>query len=195
MEFIKFGAAIEALREAGIDHAIENDHLALIPVPDDHPEEVCYMHLADPSAGEVVPWNSARVLACPRESQADAVESMIGSLHLSQILLLPVGKWRSVFDAVAFSMAANEDWQAIDQMATVELNTRDPLLAEPADYHTIHALIQALFNDAVAPDQGIIITSTATPFIVEVVPAGALRVMVGSQVLADEVMESLPGVG
>ena len=109
----------------------------------------------------------------------------------SQILMFPVGKWRSVFDAVAFSLASNEDWQEVDAMATVRLNTRDPLICEPGDYHTVRALLGALFSDAQSRDQGVTILSTAKPFIAEVVPEGCVRVMVGSQVLADEIVDSL----
>ena len=40
------------------------------------------------------------------------IESVVGAIHKihegPNVVLLPVGKWRSVFDAVAFSMAEDE---------------------------------------------------------------------------------------
>ena len=119
----------------------------------------------------------------------DALEHVFHKLHLSQMILMPVGKWRKVFDAVAFSLADNEEWQAVDTAATVVLNTRDPLLAEPVDFHTITALIRALLSDAEDPDQGLMITTTTAPLMVEIVPDGAIRVSIGDPVLADEVVE------
>ena len=77
----------------------------------------------------------------------------------------------------------------IDAAATVELNTRDPLLCEPGDFQTVNALIKALFNDADSEDQGIIITTTATPLLIEVSPVGHVRVSVGNEVLADELVD------
>jgi hypothetical protein len=87
-------------------------------------------------------------------------------------------------------MADNEDWQEFDTTATVELNTRDPLLCVPGDFQTVRELVHALLHDAERPDQGLIITSTAAPLLVEIVPDGAVRVSFGTQVMADEVAEA-----
>lgn len=191
VEFIKFDEASEALRELGIEATlIDDEHMCLVAAEDAHPEPLCHLHIADGGSGAPA-RNGARVINVEKGRIADAALNMIGQLHLSQILLIPVGKWRSVFDAVAFSMASNEEWQAVDAMATVELNTRDPLLCEPGDYHTLHALIDALLQDAQSPDQGFTIAATATPFLAEIVPEGAVRVTVGNEVMADEIEEGL----
>jgi hypothetical protein len=191
VEFIKFDEASDALRELGIEATlIDDEHLRLEAVEAVYPEPLCHLHLAD-GASTATPRNGARVIAIAKGRIADAALNMIGQLHLSQVLLVPVGKWRSVFDAVAFSMASNDEWQAVDAMATVELNTRDPLLCEPADYHTLHALINALLEDSQSPDQGLTMAATATPFLAEIIPDGAVRVTVGNQVLADEIEEGL----
>ena len=117
------------------------------------------------------------------------IEQVIHRLNLTDVLLIPVGKWRHVFDAVAFSMAANEAWQEIDAAATVELNTRDPLLCGPADFQLVIELIRALLSDAEEPEQGLMLTATALPVIVEIVPDGAIRLSIGNAALADEVMD------
>lgn len=191
MEFINFEEATEALQSVNLTATMrDEDHLHLVYDDDDPEDQPSYLHLADPSA-DIEAQNDARVIHVEKDKLADSVEAMIGLLHLSQVLAIPVGKWRSVFDAVAFSLATNEDWQEVDAMATLRLNKRDPLLCEPGDYHTLHAVIEALFQDAESPDQGIIVTSTGKPFYAEVVPAGAVRVMVGDAVLADEIVEGL----
>ena len=192
VEFITFDEATEALREVGIEGRIEEELLLLDADSEFHSEAVCHLHLTD-GTSEASPREGANSITVKREQIADAIDGMVGQLHLSQLLLLPKGKWRSVFDAVAFSMAADEDWQGIDAMATVKLNTRDPLICDPGDYQLLHSLINALLSDAESPEQGIIVTSTATPFIAEVIPDGAVRVMVGNQVLADEIRDALAG--
>ena len=195
MEFIQYQEAVEALELVGLTPALrDEDHLFLDILDDvdvDHAlKEVSHLHLAD-AACTAAAHDGAQAVAVPAARLGESVDAMIGLLHLAQVLVFPVGKWQSVFDAVAFSLASNEDWQEVDAMATLRLKTRDPLLCEPGDYHTLQALIEALMSDAESPDQGILITSTAKPFYAEVVPEGALRVMVGSQVLADEIVEGL----
>ena len=82
-----------------------------------------------------------------------------------------------------------EEWQAVDTAATVELNTRDPLLCEPGEFHTVNALVKVLLNDADSPEQGLTLTTTAAPVTLELVPGGAVRISIGNRVLADEVVE------
>lgn len=191
MEFIQFDDVKDALEDMGVSPSfVDDDHLFLEPIEERFADEICYIHLAD-SEASIEPREGARVIQVEKDNLADAVECIIGALHLTQVVLVPVGKWRSVFDAVAFSLASNEDWQEFDAAATVELNTRDPILCDPGDYHTLHALIKALLSDAETRDQGMTITSTATPFIAEIVPEGAVRLMVGNPALADEIEESL----
>ncbi|MCL4210949.1 MAG: hypothetical protein HRU76_06120 [Phycisphaeraceae bacterium] len=191
MEFISFDEAVDALADLGIYPDFPDEaHLRFEPDPDQLPEDACFLHLADAGC-DAASLDGARRITLPKDDLAGAVESMIGVLRLAQVLVFPVGKWRTVFDAVAFSMASDEHWQEVDAMASVELNTRDPLLCEPGDYHTLRRLVGALLSDAESPDQGITITTTGAPLLVEVVPQGALRVMLGNQALADEVTEAL----
>jgi hypothetical protein len=133
---------------------------------------------------------SAKVIELPRQELAAAIAEIVQRLHLTQVLLMPVSKWGNVFDAVAFSLADNEDWQEFDATATVERNTRDPLLCEPGDFHTLSALLQAILSDAEGPEQGLMLTSTAAPLLVEIIPAGTVKLSFGTQVMADEVAEA-----
>ncbi len=187
MEFVAYDEALALLREQGIREVGEGTDRVSLEFDDS--DEVVHLHLSCPDS-TCAPHSGANTVTMAKDRLPGAVEHILHKLHLSQILLIPVGKWRKVFDAVAFSLADNEGWQAVDTAATVALNTRDPLLCEPADYHTISALIQALFSDADSPDQGLMITTPAAPFVVELIPDGAVRISVGNPVLADEVAET-----
>jgi hypothetical protein len=57
------------------------------------------------------------VVSVEKDRLPKTVEHILHKLHLSQVLLIPVSKWRHLFDAVAFSMAENEEWQAVDTAA------------------------------------------------------------------------------
>src|SRR5690606_33903642 len=104
-------------------------------------EGMVRLHLTCPESGSA-PVDGARVVQIEKPRLSKVVEHIMHLLNFEQVLLIPVGKWRKVFDAVAFSLASNEDWQAMDATATVELNTRDPLLCDPGDFHTVIALIE-----------------------------------------------------
>jgi len=116
-------------------------------------------------------------------------------LHLDQIIIIPVGKWANVLDAVAFAMAEDEQWLEFDAAATVERNTRDPLLCLPADVHLLDTLISALITDADQADQGLVLTSVASPVIFEIVPGVGAEVTIGAPALADEVTSVLRQYG
>jgi hypothetical protein len=186
VEFIDQQQVMKLLGEQGVSLAPADGDLVQLQL--EREDEVVQLHL---SAGEstAVPRDGATLVRVPKERLPDVVEHIIGCLHLSQVLLFPMAKWRDVFDAVAFSLAANEEWQAVDAAATVELNTRDPLLCEPGDFHTLRALIEALLSDGETESQGLMLTTTAAPVGAELLPEGALRLSVGSQVLADELAE------
>lgn len=187
MEFVAYDEVMELLREHGVHEVAGSDGLVCLELTGN--QEVVHLHLAGENS-EIVPREGARVFPVDTQRLAGAVAQIIHKLHLSQVLLIPVAKWRNVFDAVAFSLAGNEDWQAVDTAATVELNSRDPLLCEPGDFHTVNALIGALLSDAERPDQGLHVTTTAAPVMVQLVPNGAIRISVGNGVLADEVVET-----
>jgi hypothetical protein len=187
VEFVSYDEVLDLLDDYGVEEIADGPDKVYLNMCDS--EGVVHMHLACPVA-RCTPRQGAAVVPVEKQKLHKVVEHVIHLLHLNQILLIPVGKWRKVFDVVAFSLANNEDWQEVDASATVELNTRDPLLCEPADIHTLVALIEALVKDADSPDQGFMFLATGTPVLFEVVPDGAVRISLGSPVLADEVAEA-----
>ena len=187
MEFVDYGDALELLKEQGIREVLDGDDRFGLEL--NEREGIVHMHLAC-SESRTDPRGGVDVVSIEKDRLPGVVEHILHKLHLAQVLLIPVAKWRKVFDAVAFSMAENEEWRAVDTAATVALNTRDPLLCVPGDFHMIKALIKALLSDADSPDQGLMITTTAAPVMVELVPDGAVRITVGNPALADEVAET-----
>jgi len=188
VDFVKEQEALEVLQECGLEQTPVGEDLVYLRMNEN--DDVVHLHLASEDS-TVEPHDGAKVLTTPKDQFASILEHIIHRLHLDQILLIPVGKWRKVFDCVAFSLADNEDWQEFDATATVELNRRDPLLCGPPDYQTVVSLIEALINDAEEPSQGLMITCTAAPLLAEIVPDGAVRLSMGNQAIADEVMETV----
>ncbi len=121
------------------------------------------------------------------EKLIDATCEAARRIHRGQTILIPTGKWRSVFDAVAFSMATNEAWQEFDALATTMLNTRDPLLCEECDEQLMIALIHALMQDGGGVEQSLFLIPTSAPILMHIQPEGPVRLWFGNQVSADEV--------
>jgi hypothetical protein len=184
LEFVNKSEVADLLREHGYQEEKEANDRVYLVMQDQ--EGVVHLHLTSEDSRSV-PREGATVVKVDRQRLPDLVHRIIH--NLSDLLLIPVARWRKVFDAVAFSLASNEDWQEFDAAATVELNTRDPLLCGPADHPLVIELIRALISDAEGPDQGLLVTAAAVPVIAEIVPDGAIRVSFGNQVLADEFLE------
>ena len=84
-------------------------------------------------------------------------------------------------------LAENEQWMAIDSEATIELNTRDPLVCEPRDLHLLRAVVECLLMHSETLGQGMSIAAVQSPLLVEVEPAGGILLTIGNEGLADEV--------
>ena len=189
MEFVKVTEVKDLLKDHGITP--ESDEGERVFWRHEGAEGVVRLHLTSPEGREhIQPHDGARVVIVDAERLSGVVDDIIHKLRLRQVLLFPIGKWRDVFDAVAFSLAGNEDWQEVDAAAAVELNGRHPLFCEAGDFQTVSALTEALLRDAETPNQGLMLTTTTTPLLVEIVPTGAIRVSLGNEALADEILEA-----
>jgi hypothetical protein len=129
----------------------------------------------------------AEILDIPRERAGYVLEHILHKLHLAPLLILPIGRWRAVFDTITPVLTDNEQWVAIDSEATVELNTRDPLVCELRDLHLLRAVVEAILTHAETLEQGISIAAVQAPLLVEVEPAGGVLLTIGNESLADEV--------
>ncbi|MAT80066.1 MAG: hypothetical protein CMJ29_00285 [Phycisphaerae bacterium] len=187
MEFI----SVEEVNELLVQHGIErqspdDDHTFLRMVDESAPRR----HLAVPGS-EVEPLKGAQVVEFSLESMPGVIDNILHKLHHNQLILFPVGRWRSIFDVVAFSLAENEEWQRIDAAATVELNTRDPLLCDTGDLHLVCELVKTLFHDSESPDQGLLLITAGIPLVMEIVPNGGVRMSFGTEAVAEEVSEAI----
>ena len=125
----------------------------------------------------------AAIVRVPRGEIGPIVEGIVHKLRLPETAVVPVGTWRRVFEAVAKPMSVHEQWRAIDAAATVELNTRDPLVFGPAHHHLLRDLVNAVIEGE-APDQGISVVALGVRVVIEVSPGGQLIVFAGDEHLA-----------
>ena len=187
VEFI----SVEEVNELLVQHGIErqspdDDHTFLRMVDASAPRR----HLAVPGS-DVEPLKGAEVVEFPLEAMPGVIDNILHKLHHNQLILFPVGRWRSIFDVVAFSLAENEEWQRIDAAATVELNTRDPLFCDTGDLHLVCELVKTLFHDSESPDQGLLLITAGIPLVMEIVPNGGVRMSFGTEAVAEEVSEAI----
>jgi len=186
VEFIPADEAAGVLKDHGIEsESPDEDHIFLRM----RDGETIRHHHVSVTGTSCSPREGAIEHEIPEDKLSDVIDHLMHKLHHSQLLLIPAGKWRSVFDVVAFSLAANEEWQQIDATATVELNTRDPLLADTGDLHLLCDLTKSLMQDSEKPDQGLMMISVGQPVVVEIVPTGGIRLSFGNQAMADELAE------
>jgi len=186
VEFVSESEAFGVLEQFGIIPTPDPSDADFMPLTMQDQDDAVHVHVTNGESA-ATPRDGARVVEVEPGRLPKAVEHLIHQLHLSEVLLVPVTKWRAVFDAVAFSMASNEEWSEVDATATVELNRRDPMLFEPADYHTLIDLITALISDGEERSQGLVVVSPAAPVLLEIIPDGAVRMSFGTPALADEV--------
>ena len=137
--------------------------------------------------GHQVDVAEAEILEIPRARAGEVLEHILHKLHLAPLLILPIGRWRSVFDVVTPALATNDQWMAIDSEATVELNTRDPLVCELRDLHLLRAVVESVLEHSETLEQGVSIAAVQAPLLVEVEPAGGVLLTIGNESLADEV--------
>ena len=186
VEFIPASEAASVLEDHGLlSESTDDDHTYVRM----RSGETVQHHRIMLEGCDVEPRDGVEVFNIPPDQLSSVVDDVLHKLHHTQVLLIPVGKWRSVFDVVAFSLAANEEWQAVDAAATVELNTRDPLLANAGDLHLLCDLAKALLQDSDKPDQGLMLISVGQPVMLEIIPEGGVRLSFGNDAIAAELSE------
>ncbi len=188
MDFVNFAQAWSALRGLGVEEAENTSdalRLALSDVPgvtvvdvaaSDHPRVASL-------PGEIPRLSRLRI--------ASTIEMLIHKLRVNEIMVIPVGSWRHLFEAVGITMAQHETWRAVDSTVTVELNTRDPLLFLPTELRTLRDLVQAVLSEGRQDCHGIGITTTGRALVIEVMPVGEVTFHCGNRLIAEQVLECL----
>lgn len=188
MEFLEFDRAWRTLSEEDVVTLSGESPSELAALQIDYDERRAAHHTifaARPDHESDVA--DAEVLDIPRDRAGEVLEHILHKLHLTPLLILPIGRWREVFDVVTPVLVENEQWVEIDSAATVELNTRDPLVCEPRDLHLLRTLVDTVLSAAETLPQGISIAAVKAPLLVEVEPAGGVLLTIGNESLADEV--------
>lgn len=182
LEFLPEQEIVGLLAELGVTKTPSGESCVLMEMTGSHPcvqDCLCIDTPSEERVGTCHVINEDKLVAATCEAAR--------RIHQGQTVLIPAGKWRSVFDAVAFSMASNEAWQEFDASATTMLNTRDPLLCEAVDEQLMIALINALMQDGENIEQSLFLVPADAPVLVHIQPGGPVRVWYGNQVLADEI--------
>ena len=130
-------------------------------------------------------------LACPADRIASRLDHLLHKMHLAPLALMPRCRWRPVLDAVAFSLAEDRAWQEVESETTLILNTRDALVAGPADLNTVNALVAALLGEGGSAEEAIAIVPLSGQLLVEVVPGLGVRIDVATEAIGDAVRERL----
>ena len=182
MEFLPEQEIAGLLTEVGVTETPQGESCVLMEMAAEHPfvqDYLCKVTPCDETAGTCHVLDEEKLITATCEAAR--------KIHQDQTVLIPAGKWRSIFDAVAFSMASNEAWQEFDASATTMLNTRDPLLCESVDEQLMIALINALMRDGESLEQSLFLLPASAPVLMHIRPGGPVRVWYGNQVLADEI--------
>jgi hypothetical protein len=186
VDFIKADEIRDLLHDYGIEPEIPDENHVFLRMRDGHSVQ----HFAVTLAGADCDLPESTDRQEIDSSQLPGVmKHLLAKLHHNQMVLIPVGKWRSIFDIVAFSLAENDDWQRIDAAASVELNSRDPLLADAGDLHLLEQLFGALLRDSDSPEQGLMLITVGVPVLLALVPGSGLRLSFGNEAIAAEVRE------
>lgn len=188
VEFIQYSEVSKNLADQGVVEAADGDLMRLELEPSDSLRTI---HVRD-SSSRVQPYPDARVKERAKNDLPNLVEEILGRLHLTEVLVIPIRNWRSIIDTVAFDMAEDEDWIEMDAIAAMHQNTRNPLAVTRGETHVLIDMIRAIFNHGESPDQDLTITSDVTPVLIEIFPDGAVSVT-SQAAICDEIDKSLGG--
>lgn len=181
MEFVENDLTWNRLRKQGvveIDRADPELHLDL-----DESTDVAVLDVAADDHESVNKLPKA-VMRVPRKAFGPIVEGVLHKLRIAEAVVIPVGCWRRVFEAVAQPMSQHAQWTQIDSAATVELNTRDPLLVLQGNHHLLRDLVNSVVATGSAPDQGVSVVAIGVRLLIEVLPNGQMIVFAGDAALA-----------
>ena len=186
MDFLSEQEVNDLLADLGVIQQADGDGCVFLQMTEDHSaSKHCLCNSDNPCDGDP----NTTCLDMNTETMVNSLVSTIHKIHEGRTLMMPVGKWRSVFDVVAFSMAGDESWQEFDASATIKLNTRDPLLFESGDEHTLVGLVKSLMNDGETKEHGVFLIPVGAPLLIHLQPSGPEKYWFGNSVLADEVRE------
>jgi len=176
LDFLTEQEITDLLAELGVVSRADGDSCVLLEMDGDHTTaKHCLCNAEHPCEGD-----SATLCAdMSGDVMIDSLIQSIRKIHEGRTLMIPVGKWRSVFDVVAFSMSEDESWQEFAASATIKLNTRDPLLFESGDEHMLIGLVKSLMNNGESVEQGVFLIPVGAPILLHLQPGGPVKFWFG----------------
>lgn len=126
-----------------------------------------------------------------RERLPALLESLFHKAHVSDVAIIPAGKWRDLLNVALYELAKDEAWLEIDAEASLHQNGRDPLLLEPGDHHVLARLAGALLESEDAADGDFTAVALGSPMLVEFRQKGAVVAWCASAAIADEIADAL----
>lgn len=193
MEFLPSKPTLTLLARHGVCAEQEGDtvRFALDPAATEPPadEEVVCLHIG-PEGALGAESRGVHRIPLPAERVGEAVEEIIHKLHATEWVIIPAGRWRGVLDLVAYTLAEDEDWQPVDAEAALHQNTHNPLGFALGERHIVGALIGALFQSELGPEQDLTIACIDAPLLIELRHDRTLRVWC----LGEDLAETLAGV-
>lgn len=173
MEFIEYQEVLPGLQDQGIEEVTDEHDLARLEFQQS--ARFSSLHLKSQDS-RVEPYPDAVVKTVRKADLPQLLRMFLGKLHLTELLVIPVGSWRAVIDCVAYDLASDEDWLKIDATAALHQNTRNALAISRGETSVLIDMIRALWNHADSPTTDLIITSDALPVILEIFGDGAISV-------------------
>ncbi len=184
VEFVENNLTWNRLRKQGVVEADDNDAELHLDLDESSPVVALDVAATDhPQAGAL----PDAVLRVPRKEFGTIVEGVLHKLRITESVVIPVGRWRRVFEAVAQPMSHHTQWNQIDSAATVELNTRDPLLVLQSHHHLLRDLVNSVVTTGTQSDQGLSVAAIGVRLLIEVLPNGQMIIFAGDAALAKHV--------
>lgn len=184
MEFVGFAEVWTELKARGLVERERGDRSLRLGIdPGRHPVTVRLGGTPDGAPDLCVP--------CDGERAAAALETALHKLHLASLYVIPIGRWREVFDALSFGLAAHDAWREIESQASLQQNGRDPLLCAPRDLHLLREMVRLLIVEG-EPNAGqtISIIATGQLLVADVEPQKPILVAVGSATVAQQIRDA-----
>lgn len=197
MEFLDYTPTVQALRALGVCERKEGPltRFEIRPSPKVAAEVHCLCigpKDALASAGDHA-GNGARRIETRADGLPAFAESVIHRIHISEVVLIPVGTWGALLNAALMDLVSDESWLGVDAEASLHQKGRDPLAVNQGEAHIVKAITAALLKNGEAPDQDLTIAATGSPLLIEVARPGYIRVWCPNGAVAQSIAELAGG--
>ena len=196
VEFVSFAEAWPELEDGGV---LPADEAVALPPPPPSSLATLALTLAEiaasfrlgPAAAAPTLEDGETLLEIETSKVGESLDHLLHKLHLAPVVAMPRTRWRSILDAIGFSLAEHRRWQEIEAEATLILNTRDALVCGPADLKTLRTIVEALLADGAGPEDGLVLIPASASLLVEILPGptSSVRIEVAAAPLAASVRD------